>query len=138
MPLPSERNAKGHFLPGWRGGPGGSKNTLFIALKSSFTKEDILKVGRVMYKQALKGNMDAIRLFFAYTVGVPKLPVEISKSDDEFRVAGVTPAELNRMMLQRLQDRLTERAEREKGLLDAGVVLDAKTVNTTVTEADNG
>ena len=79
--------------------------------------ESFREVLRVLQAKALEGDIPAARLFLEYVVGKPPQCVEVANEpEDEFRVAGCTPAELNRMMLQRLQQRIDERQEREEEL----------------------
>lgn len=73
---PSDRDAKGRFLRGNRGGPGGNRlarkvAALRLTLLSAVTKADIRAIAQRLVAQAKIGDLKAIAELFDRTLGRP-------------------------------------------------------------------
>jgi hypothetical protein len=73
-----DRDEKGRFRKGWRGGPGGAKQAyvrararLYEALMREFSVDDVRALLRALYNQAMDGNSRAAGLLIAYLCGKP-------------------------------------------------------------------
>ena len=85
------RDAKGRFVKGNRGGPGNPFARQVAgfrkALIGAVSKEDMRTLAGVLRDKALGGDVAAIRLLLAYTVGKPVEPVDPDRLDiDEWDV----------------------------------------------------
>jgi hypothetical protein len=73
--IPTGHDQRGRFAKGNAGGPGNPFGRHVAALRAALlagvTAEDIQRVMAALRDQALKGNIAAIRLLLAYTVGKP-------------------------------------------------------------------
>jgi hypothetical protein len=73
-----DRDEKGRFRKGWRGGPGGAKQAyvraraqLHQALMQEFAVDEVRALLRALYSQALDGNTRSATLLMAYLCGKP-------------------------------------------------------------------
>jgi hypothetical protein len=70
-----DRNARGQFVTGNRGGPGNPFARRVAALRSALleaiTPEQIADLVKAMYARALKGDMAAASILLRYAVGAP-------------------------------------------------------------------
>jgi hypothetical protein len=73
-----DRDEKGRFRKGWRGGPGGAKQayvraraTIYEALREEFSVDDVRALLRALYNQAMDGNSRSATLLLAYLCGKP-------------------------------------------------------------------
>jgi hypothetical protein len=72
----ADRDARGRFATGNRGGPGNpfARQTAAMhrALCAEVSKEDLAAMTRKLKEMALAGNMAALKLLFSYVVGRPQ------------------------------------------------------------------
>jgi hypothetical protein len=73
-----DRDGKGRFRKGWRGGPGGAKQAyvraraqLYEALMQEFSVDEVRTLLRALYNQAMDGNTRSAALLMAYLCGKP-------------------------------------------------------------------
>jgi hypothetical protein len=73
-----DRDEKGRFRKGWRGGPGGARQAyvrararLYEALMQEFSADDVRALLRQLYRQAMEGNARSAALVLSYLCGKP-------------------------------------------------------------------
>jgi hypothetical protein len=73
-----DRDEKGRFRKGWRGGPGGAKQAyvraraqLYEALMQEFSVDEVRRLIRSLYNQAMDGNTRSAALLMTYLCGKP-------------------------------------------------------------------
>src|SRR5271170_6788791 len=78
---------RGRFAKGNPGGPGNPFGRQVAALRAGLlactTQQDVQDVMAALLVQAKKGNVAAVRLFFAYTIGKPGETVDPDRVDAE-------------------------------------------------------
>lgn len=88
---PSDRDARGRFTPGNKGGPGNPFARKSVALRQALldavTPEDIQLLVRHLIQQAREGEVAAARLVLAYAIGKPDRAVDPDTLDvQEFQL----------------------------------------------------
>jgi hypothetical protein len=90
----SDRDERGRFRKGWRGGPGGAKQAyiraraqLHQALMQEFAVDEVRALLRALYSQAVDGNTRSAALLLAYLCGKPS---EAMSAREMFPAARVT------------------------------------------------
>lgn len=73
------KDARGRFLPGHKFAKGGNHRSNRIKILrdlvlDTVTEQDIQEVIAVLREQALKGDVQAAKLFLAYAIGQPEAP----------------------------------------------------------------
>ena len=114
-----ERGSDGRFTAGNNGGPGrprrDTEREYLAAFQRALSAEDLEAVTRSVLECALAGNVAACRLLFEYAIGKPTEKLEFQQVE-EYRVAGVSPAEGMTQMLKRIQKATKERRAYEKNI----------------------
>jgi hypothetical protein len=98
----ADRDARGRFATGNRGGPGNpfARQTAAMhrALCAEVSKEDLAAMTRKLKEMALAGNMAALKLLFSYIVGRPQAATNPDTLDlQEWAQLRQTPALLEEM-----------------------------------------
>src|SRR5271166_6331543 len=97
-----DRSAGGQFLPGNPGGPGNPFARNVASLRAAFlrrlTPEHIEEIAGILHEKARSGDLAAIRLLLAYSIGKPAPTVNPDRLDiQEWQIAqetSVQPSEL--------------------------------------------
>jgi hypothetical protein len=100
------RDGQGKFVKGNAGGPGNPFARQTAALRSAIlrfmTPEKIEELVKVIYEQALQGDMRAAKLILSYAVGQPRPAVDPDRLDleemDLFGKQARTPEEFDRIL----------------------------------------
>jgi hypothetical protein len=100
------RDGQGKFAKGNAGGPGNPFARQTAALRSAIlrfmTPEKIEELVKVMFEQALQGDMRAAKLILSYSVGQPRPAVDPDRLDvdevDLFGKQARTPEEFDRIL----------------------------------------
>src|SRR5579883_1833328 len=147
-----QRDAKGRFARGNTGGPGNpfARQTAKLrqAALEAVTEEDIRAAMRVLKEKALQGDVAALKLLFAYTIGKPQPAVDPDTLDLEElqlimqkhstpadvveRVVGCTPVELLLKMLRAMLPGL----QRDKESMAAKVLSQPEEIEEEVSEEE--
>lgn len=127
-PNDTKRDDKGRFLVGTAPGPGRppacSDSIYMTVARQRFQPEQIASVLDAVYREALNGSIKAASLLLKYFLPQPNARIQIearmfeppSRAEDEFRVAGATPAEIDRQMMNRLRQLVVEQEQYEKDI----------------------
>ena len=71
----ADRDERGHFRKGWKGGPGNPRNKQVAKFRGmlydSVTDDDFRAVCQALTVKAAAGDIAAIGLFFSYLIGKP-------------------------------------------------------------------
>src|SRR5262245_3164172 len=74
-PVAEGRDASGRFSKGNQGGPGNPHGRRVAELRTAFlraaTPERMQQLAEALFQRAALGDLDALRLFLAYTIGKP-------------------------------------------------------------------
>ena len=128
-PESNGRDARGRFLPGnqvgRRGGrpPREMERQYLEAFQAGCSPERLAKIVAAVAAKAEAGSLEAAKLILRHAMPAWPLRVELASDAEEYRVAGLTAAEVNQQMLKRLIDKIRERREYEASLRAAGVDL---------------
>ncbi|NOY41178.1 MAG: hypothetical protein GXP26_04995 [Planctomycetes bacterium] len=111
------RDAAGRFTAGntlSRGRPRRERETEFLdAFCGALPASELAEVTKAILARAKAGNIPAARLLLEYAVGKPTTRIEFAPSDEEYRVAGKSPAEGMAAMMERIAAKVKERREYE-------------------------
>ncbi len=120
----SERDDRGRFATGNRGGPGGSRRRSFVlrrAAEEAITEEHVEAMVRKATRMGLEGNLAAIKLVLDRVCGKP-VDAPTKPEPMEFRLPRLRTVEECNAAIDRLMDGLCEGAiDRANGklMLDA-------------------
>jgi len=107
-----DRDKRGRFLPGHKGGPGrkpAAVEAIYMrTLTANLTQERFAEIIQRLIKSALKGSVRAAEVLLKYTLPPQEERLRII-GDHGFRVAGMSSSELDRVMMMRLEQRIRER-----------------------------
>jgi len=83
-------DSQGRFTKGNTGGPGNpfARQVAWLraSLVNSSTREEVIRVGKVLHEKALGGDVHAIKLYFQYMLGKPAETVDPDRlAFDEWR-----------------------------------------------------
>ena len=116
-PKPNGRDSSGRFSKGNRLSPGrprrDTEREYLAAFQRALSTEDLEAVTRSVFECAMAGNVAACRLLLEYSVGRPTERIRF-QPEEEYRVAGISPAEHMQEMLKRIAKQTKERRAYEK------------------------
>jgi hypothetical protein len=80
------RDAKGRFLPGYPGGPGNPDGKRYAALKRAFlmatSPAKVKQLEAKLFEMAMGGDVQAIKLYFSYSLGAPSVEVDMTVTEE--------------------------------------------------------
>ncbi len=111
------RTSNGQFAAGNRYGRGRPRREVERAYLEAFvggcSAKQLEKIVGKLTAKALDGNLDAIKLLLRYAMPQQSLRLQLASHEEEYRVAGKSPAEGMAAMMQRITAKVQERREYE-------------------------
>jgi hypothetical protein len=88
--------------------------TYLATLKANVTQADLAEIVGGLVERAKSGDLRAIDLLFRHVLPTPqqRMVLDARKAENEFRVAGMTPDEVDKRMLRVLSDTVREQRGR--------------------------
>ena len=125
------RDAKGKFMPGCMPGPGrptvAREEAYLELLRRTVDLVEWEKAVRAVLAKAKKGDLRAFEALAKFIMPLPAQRLKISdEPQDEYRVAGRSPAQTDALMGKRLMDKILQRRKYEADLREMGIDLRAK------------